>query len=257
MSPLVSVWPRMAAGFDSLFWPASSRHFSQNPPLTQPFNLAEANAVPVAASSFSIPVAAPAFQAMDTQLDALPTLPVLARTVSDCVNSAFLNISQHFTAHLFRPWILSSARGIDSGPRRFNRPGRLCALEASRESTMTDDPTRCGRTERISITDRRIPRSWSKTDWVPERTSDLEHGQRASLETGRGWRAKSARHGRKPPPDGRRIFRATRFVSRRKTSANVRETGGTADRRASKRVVNRLSRASHPTRHEPDVLDLG
>src|SRR5271157_4245882 len=31
-----------------------------------------------------------------------------------------------------------------------------------------------------------------------------------SLETGRGWRLKSVRHGRKPPPDARRIFRATR-----------------------------------------------
>jgi hypothetical protein len=140
----------------------------------------------------------------------------------------------------FRPLILSSAHGIDDGPRGFNRPGRRCGLEASWESTMTDGPTRCGRTERISITDRRIPRSWSKTDSVPKRTSDLEHGQRASLETGRGWRAKSARHGRKPPPDARRIFRATRFVSRRKTSANVRETGGTVDRRASQRVVHRL-----------------
>src|SRR5271157_2340263 len=46
----------------------------------------------------------PAFQAMDTQLDALPTLPVLARGVSGCLNSAFLVISQHFTGHLFRPW---------------------------------------------------------------------------------------------------------------------------------------------------------
>ena len=73
------------------------------------------------------------------------------------------------------------------------RSGRLCGLEASRGSTMTDGPTRCGRTERTSITDRRIPRSWSKIDSVPKRTSDLEHGQRASLETGRGWRAKSAR----------------------------------------------------------------
>ena len=109
--------------------------------------------------------------------------------------------------------VTSSARGIDGGPRRFNRRGRPCGLEASRESTMTDGPTRCGRTERTSITDRRIPRSWSKTDSVPKRTSDLEHGQRASLETGRGWRAKSVRHGRKPPPDARRIFRATRFRS--------------------------------------------
>src|SRR5208337_4752773 len=33
-----------------------------------------------------------------------------ARTVSGCVNSAFLNISMHFTAHLFRPWIPNSTR---------------------------------------------------------------------------------------------------------------------------------------------------
>jgi hypothetical protein len=35
-----------------------------------------------------------------------------ARTVSGCVNSAFLAISIHFTAHLFRPWIPSSARSL-------------------------------------------------------------------------------------------------------------------------------------------------
>ncbi|MGD0042529.1 MAG: hypothetical protein ABSE84_19360, partial [Isosphaeraceae bacterium] len=58
-------------------------------------------------------------QDMDAQLKALPTLPVRARTVSGCVNSANLNISQHFTVHLFRPWIPSSARDIDGGPRRF------------------------------------------------------------------------------------------------------------------------------------------
>ena len=33
-----------------------------------------------------------------------------ARTVSGCVNSAFLNISIQFTVHLFRPWIPNSAR---------------------------------------------------------------------------------------------------------------------------------------------------
>ena len=33
-----------------------------------------------------------------------------ARTVSGCVNSAFLNISQHFTGHLFRLWISGSTR---------------------------------------------------------------------------------------------------------------------------------------------------
>ena len=40
-----------------------------------------------------------------------------ARTVSGCVSSAFLNISQHFTGHLFRPWRPSSAHGSDGGPR--------------------------------------------------------------------------------------------------------------------------------------------
>ena len=56
---------------------------------------------------------------MDAQLKALPILPVRARTVSGCVNSANLNISQHFTVHLFSPWIPSSARGKGGGPRRF------------------------------------------------------------------------------------------------------------------------------------------
>src|SRR5208337_2492192 len=55
-------------------------------------------------------------QYMDTQLDALPTLPVLARGVSGCVNSAFLDISRQFTAYLFSPWIPSSARGKGGGP---------------------------------------------------------------------------------------------------------------------------------------------
>jgi hypothetical protein len=91
---------------------------------------------------------------------------------------------------------------------------------------MTDGPTRCGRTEGTSITDRQIPRSWSKTDSVPKRTSDLEHGQRASLETGRGWRAESARHGRKPPPDARRTRGASRFPS----ETAIPEPGGAASR---------------------------
>ena len=43
-------------------------------------------------SDFSRPVAAPAFQVLDTQLKALPALPVLARGVSGCVNSAFLRL---------------------------------------------------------------------------------------------------------------------------------------------------------------------
>src|SRR5271165_7417027 len=33
--------------------------------------------------------------------------------IDRCLNSAFLDISQHFTGHLFSPWIPSSAPGID------------------------------------------------------------------------------------------------------------------------------------------------
>ncbi len=36
-----------------------------------------------------------------------------------CLNFVFLNISQHFTVHLFRPWIPNSTRDVDGGPRRF------------------------------------------------------------------------------------------------------------------------------------------
>src|SRR5208337_3474216 len=59
----------------------------------------------------------PSVQAMDAQLKALPTLPVRARTVSGCVNSANLNISQHFTVHLFNLSIPNSAcgKGVDPG----------------------------------------------------------------------------------------------------------------------------------------------
>src|SRR5208282_3360727 len=46
------------------------------------------------------------------------------------------------------------------------------------------------------------------------RTPTIHRGraQRTMLETGRGWRTKSVRHRRKPPPDARRIFRATQFA---------------------------------------------
>ena len=45
--------------------------------------------------------------------------PFRLRDLEGRVNSAFLNISQHFTGHLFRRWIPSSARGQGGGPRRF------------------------------------------------------------------------------------------------------------------------------------------
>src|SRR5271157_1758616 len=44
---------------------------------------------------------------------------VRAGGVFVCANSAFLNESQHFTVHLFRPGRPGSARGSDGGPRRF------------------------------------------------------------------------------------------------------------------------------------------
>ena len=53
----------------------------------------------------------------------------LARTVSGCLNSAFLDISQHFTGHLFSPWIPSSARGSDGGTHRAAFGGALTARE--------------------------------------------------------------------------------------------------------------------------------
>src|SRR5271166_1271957 len=56
---------------------------------------------------------------MDTQLNALPTLPVLARGVLSVGIPRFLNKSQHFTVYLFRPWRPGSARGSDGGLRRF------------------------------------------------------------------------------------------------------------------------------------------
>src|SRR5271166_4884450 len=37
-------------------------------------------------------------QSMDTQINALPTLPVLARTVSGCSNSAFLGLERNRSA---------------------------------------------------------------------------------------------------------------------------------------------------------------
>ena len=51
---------------------------------------------------FSRPVAAPAFQALDTQLKALPTLPVLARGVSGCLNSGNLDISRQVAVPAFQ-----------------------------------------------------------------------------------------------------------------------------------------------------------
>jgi len=35
------------------------------------------------------------------------------------IGNAGLDISRHFTVHLFRPWMPSSARGKGGGPRRF------------------------------------------------------------------------------------------------------------------------------------------
>ena len=57
---------------------------------------------------------------METQVKALTILlSALEAFCFVCANSAFLNKSQHFTVHLFRPWRPGSARGSDGGPRRF------------------------------------------------------------------------------------------------------------------------------------------
>src|SRR5271166_5586592 len=40
----------------------------------------------------------------------LASCPSWHKRQSGCLNSAFLNISQHFTSHLFRPWIRNSTR---------------------------------------------------------------------------------------------------------------------------------------------------
>ena len=73
----------------------------------------------------------------------MPTLAVLARTVCGCLNSAFLDISQHFTGHLFRPWIPTSARDIDGGPRRFTEVvlDEQSLPVASMESSRSEDAT--------------------------------------------------------------------------------------------------------------------
>jgi hypothetical protein len=71
-------------------------------------------------SDFSRPVAAPAFQVLDTQLKALPALPVLARGVSGCVNSPFLGLFRTFSGpQPFRSWMNRPAPGSAGGPRRF------------------------------------------------------------------------------------------------------------------------------------------
>ena len=128
------------------------RYFSQNAPLAQSSNLHTSKAVPIAASfkepvperpqrlavkpssapalrvqasSFSRPVAAPASQAMDTQLKALPTLPVLARGVSGCVNSPFLGLFRTFSGPAFQ------AMDTQFGARQGRRPRRFTAIVLS------------------------------------------------------------------------------------------------------------------------------
>gem|GEM_PF-3704189 len=46
----------MAVSFESLFWLAICRHFSQNAPLTQQFNPHIAKAVPIAAAWFNFSI---------------------------------------------------------------------------------------------------------------------------------------------------------------------------------------------------------
>ena len=57
---------------------------------------------------------------METQVKVLTTLQSALGAFCLCVGiPRFLNKSQHFTVHLFRPWRPGSARGSDGGPRRF------------------------------------------------------------------------------------------------------------------------------------------
>ena len=58
---------------------------------------------------------------MDTQLNALPTLPVLARTISGCLNSAFpRSLSEYLL-------VLSHGRWISLGFGLFGLGPTLCA----------------------------------------------------------------------------------------------------------------------------------
>ena len=52
-------------------------------------------------------------------MEKLASCPSWHKRQSGCLNSAFLNISQYFTVHLFSPWIPNSTRDVDGGPRRF------------------------------------------------------------------------------------------------------------------------------------------
>src|SRR5208337_3469363 len=53
---LNAAWPCMAVSFDSLFWLAIGRHFSQHAPLTQQFNPRTAKAVPIVAAWFNFSI---------------------------------------------------------------------------------------------------------------------------------------------------------------------------------------------------------
>ncbi len=87
-------------------------------------------------SDFSIPVAAPAFRAMDTQLNALPTLPVLARTVSGRLNSAFLGLELNRSAVGKTAFSLVSPRPQQLTPLPCGGPARLDPFLEPRHSAV-------------------------------------------------------------------------------------------------------------------------
>ncbi len=69
---------------------------------------------------------------MDTQLNALPPLPVLARTVSGCLNSAFLGLERNRL--LFT--ICKDSAGMDT----CEKTGKLAKMD--RDAALSGTPLR-------------------------------------------------------------------------------------------------------------------
>jgi len=160
-----------------------SRQFSQNAHITQSSNLHTSRAVPVAgslkkpvperpqrlavkpsaaqtlrvqASSFSVPIAVPAFQAMDTQLNALRILPVRARIVSGCLNAAF---SRHFST-----FYGSSVQAMDT------------QLDARhRRRTPTIHRGRAQRTIEVLLNEQSLPAHQIRSEGKHASTATLQH----------------------------------------------------------------------------------
>ena len=92
--------------------------------------------------------AVPACQALDTQLKALPTLPVLARTASGCLSSGNLDISRQFAAPACqaddsRLGALPTLHVIAPGAGKTNpRRSCLCHREVSEMLARSGQPCR-------------------------------------------------------------------------------------------------------------------